>query len=68
MESTEKEQERPACERCGAMLTPIVYGYPTFDTFEAAERGEVVLGGCVVWDGQPRNVCRSCRNHDHSRG
>lgn len=27
---------------------PIAYGYPSSELFEAAERGEVVLGGCVI--------------------
>jgi len=28
----------------------VVYGYPTGDLLDAEERGEVVLGGCVVGD------------------
>jgi hypothetical protein len=29
-------------------FVPIRYGLPAMSTFEQAERGEVVLGGCVV--------------------
>ena len=36
------------CLSCGKplKLVPIVFGYPLPETFEAAERREVVLGGC----------------------
>jgi hypothetical protein len=49
------------CRRCGSGLTPVAYGFPTLDTFEAAERGEVLLGGCVLSDDLPELDCRSCR-------
>ena len=49
------------CRRCGSPLTPVAYGYPTLETFEAAERGEVLLGGCVVFDGLLELDCSSCR-------
>lgn len=37
----------PACPQCGSdeNVLPIVYGYPSEELFEAAERGEVALGG-----------------------
>ena len=41
---------------------PLVYGLPSRTTFEAAERGEVLLGGCVVWDEAPRERCVDCGN------
>jgi len=28
--------------------------------FEAAERGELVLGGCSIFDGQPTQQCSQC--------
>lgn len=48
------------CPQCGGAPTKIVYGYPTYETFEAAERGEVLLGGCMVWDGRPSSQCSQC--------
>lgn len=51
---------RPACTRCGLTLTPIAYGYPDPELFEAAERGEVVLGGCLTFVGQPTTRCSRC--------
>ena len=37
----------PACPKCGLdeNVIPIVYGYPSEELFEAAERGEIALGG-----------------------
>lgn len=55
------EQQPPACATCGERLLPIAYGYPGLDMWEAAERGEIVLGGCTVDPGMPRFTCRSCR-------
>jgi hypothetical protein len=37
-----------------------VYGYPTRETFEAAERGELALGGCVIDEESPDYECRGC--------
>lgn len=52
--------EEGRCPRCGALPTPIAYGYPSVEMFEAAERGEVLLGGCVVFEGQPTGRCGGC--------
>lgn len=38
----------------------IVYGMPTRDLAEQAERGEVVLGGCVLEENQPERHCTAC--------
>ena len=33
--------------RSGAVLVaPVMYGYPTYEAFELAEQGKLVLGGC----------------------
>ncbi|OLT30759.1 hypothetical protein BJF79_38230 [Actinomadura sp. CNU-125] len=50
-----------ACPHCGGGAPiPIVYGLPGPDLFEEAERGEVALGGCVVWEGRPLWHCSAC--------
>lgn len=51
------------CPRCGALGLPIVYGLPGPDLFEAAERGEVALGGCELSFDNPLWRCSSgeCR-------
>ncbi len=45
------------CQECGSTAIPVVYGLPGRELFEAAERGEIRLGGCVM-PGWP--LCRLC--------
>ena len=46
---------------CGKAAVPIVYGFPgSVDVFEGAERGELVLGGCIVSDVNPTDACLTC--------
>jgi hypothetical protein len=53
----------PACPTCGAVTVPIVVGLPSGELFEAADRGEVVLGGCVPILSGPTVVCRGVEAH-----
>ena len=48
-------------------MVPIVYGYPGDGLLEAAARGEVVLGGCVIMPHQPRWKCLSCKETSGGR-
>jgi hypothetical protein len=50
------------CPRCGSVapLLPIAYGYPSLEMFEAARRGEIALGGCVVRGEDPTHRCTAC--------
>jgi predicted amidophosphoribosyltransferase len=41
-------------------MVPIVFGYPSFETARAADRGEVALGGCVIHGEDPTHVCTAC--------
>jgi hypothetical protein len=38
----------------------IVFGFPLPDTFEAADRGEIVLGGCILTGEDPTHRCAAC--------
>ncbi|WP_405162943.1 hypothetical protein OG203_42890 [Nocardia sp. NBC_01499] len=58
---TEQNTDRPLCPKCGAAMTPIMYGYPSSISFDRAERGEIVLGGCVITPDSPDWACRTCR-------
>jgi ADP-ribosyl-[dinitrogen reductase] hydrolase len=51
-----------ACPHCGETVRPVplVFGYPTDETFEQAGRGEVALGGCVVSGDDPDWACPIC--------
>ncbi len=52
--------DRP-CPACGSTdAARIVYGLPTVETFEEAERGELILGGCVIGPESPEYQCRAC--------
>lgn len=49
------------CANCGGRAVPIVYGMVGIDAFEAAERGEAELGGCVIIvDESPAWKCTIC--------
>ena len=51
----------PRCDYCGkSPAVHIVRGMPSPEMIEQAERGEIVLGGCVVERGQPEWTCREC--------
>jgi len=51
------------CPTCSAGLTPIVYGMPDQELGEAAQRGEIKLGGCVIWFDNPDFECRGADHH-----
>jgi len=48
------------CPLCGGSGIPIAYGLPDPDLFRQAERGDVVIGGCIVEDYSPDFRCQSC--------
>jgi hypothetical protein len=53
--------EKPACPECGSRdVLPIVYGLPGPELEARALRGEVMLGGCVVFDSSPDLGCTNC--------
>lgn len=53
--------EELRCPECGhADPLRIAYGYPTYEMFEASERSELALGGCVVDADSPSWRCRRC--------
>jgi hypothetical protein len=49
------------CPGCGREdSVPLLWGLPDFETMRLAERGQVVLGGCMVMGEDPAFACRSC--------
>jgi len=49
------------CPACGAdAVRPIAYGYPDLTLAEAADRGDVVLGGCIIRPDNPAWRCTAC--------
>ena len=58
------------CPKCNGDLIEIVYGMPGPELFEAEERGEVILGGCCVFEDGPEYHCKNCNlefSHDLKR-
>lgn len=50
------------CPNCGEKAgVPVQCGLPTRAAAEAAERGVLVLGGCVLTDDDPPRCCTACR-------
>lgn len=47
----------PRCPTCGAPGVLIIYGMPGLELLEAAERGEVLMGGCVITGDDPTHGC-----------
>lgn len=52
------------CQGCGTPIAPVIYGYPSRELMEQAQRGEVRLGGCIVPFGTERwlndSFCGAC--------
>ncbi len=58
MEATTRQRR---CVRCGSSdAIPIVYGLPTWEAVEEAQRGQIVLGGCVIGHESPAFECAGC--------
>jgi hypothetical protein len=51
------------CPKCKEKTgVNIQYGYPSFECREKELKGEVVLGGCMIEEGQPERACASCEH------
>jgi len=54
-------KESAVCPTCGGTGIPIVYGMATYQAGQAADRGEIVMGGCEVTGEDPNYRCGECR-------
>ena len=49
MKNLFEQNSKPGiCPICEGKVVPIVYGMPTGELEEKADRGEVILGGCCI--------------------
>lgn len=49
------------CPSCGSKnVVKIVYGMPSYELYEEAEQGKVVLGGCCIMEDAPQYFCKDC--------
>ena len=59
-------KQKQKCPTCNSWnIVPIVYGMPGADLEEQEQRGEVILGGCVVTDNDPDLCCKDCGREFH---
>jgi hypothetical protein len=63
MARTDRRSQR--CPTCGAPGVRIVYGYPDVALFESGQRGEVIIGGCVVSDDDATHGCANGHRWRH---
>ena len=54
----DQKQKCPSCNTNN--VVPIVYGMPGSDLEEQEQRGEIILGGCIVTDNDPELYCKDC--------
>ncbi|MGX7672494.1 hypothetical protein [Plantactinospora sp. DSM 117369] len=45
------------CPECGAPGVPLLFGLPVPEARDAADHGEIALGGCIVGDEPPSWQC-----------
>ena len=58
----EARGEETRCPTCGSdRVVPILYGFPFGEMQEAADRGEAVLGGCIMSGHDPMKACLRCK-------
>ena len=48
------------CPNCNNKLIEVVYGLPTVELMEKAEKNEVSLGWCIILGEMPRYHCLHC--------
>ena len=56
--------EKTVCPKCGSKnVAKILYGYPAFNEKlkKQLDNGEIVLGGCVIFDEDPKYHCNDCK-------
>jgi rubredoxin len=60
-EVKKRSKKTRICPKCGLkVVIEIIYGLPSFEGFELAEAGKVILGGCVISEDSPRWHCKKC--------
>ena len=59
---SEKHQSCPKCNK--ESIAEILWGYyeVTDEMNEALEKKEIILGGCLITDHDPKWICNSCHH------
>lgn len=54
---------KKTCPKCKSKnVRKIMYGYPSYEAFEKAEAGKIVLGGCCISPDNPDYGCLDCKH------
>ncbi len=57
------------CPQCGTLTVEIVYGMPGPPVWDAEERDELVIGGCILpMIGEPDHACPRCTRAAREHG
>lgn len=56
----EVKRKPTKCSTCGGKVVIINYGEPTYEAYQAEQRGELVLGGCLIGPNAPDWQCVQC--------
>lgn len=54
---SKRRRSKPACPVCGAPGIRIVFGLPDDELRAAADRGQVLMGGCVIAEDDYTHGC-----------
>ena len=57
------DEDADSCPKCHKrdQVVRVSYGYPSPEGIEAANRGEISLGGCVQRPDSPKFICQHCK-------
>lgn len=56
MEDKKSIKKDNECPFCKGKIVPIIYGDPTDETFQKAQNGELILGGCCIEMDEEGNI------------
>ena len=55
--------KKSECPKCGSSnVIKIIYGLPSYELFQDAEKGKVKLGGCIIREDNPNWYCKDCEH------
>ena len=49
------------CPKCNNIMKQYVYGFPTPDLMDKADKGEIILAGCTADLFEPSHYCQECQ-------
>ena len=57
------EMKKRRCSNCKSLnVVQIFYGFPAAEQVDQSEKGEIILGGCCLYENSPDWKCKDCGN------